>query len=357
MFIGGGDSYLYAFDKKTGEGSSGAAKCPIFRAPTRSTSPPRAVLMRMASGLHHGDRRLVDDPRRVGCQRHMQRHDIGRWQKVLERDERRGRSGRSWRLLYTTRAPTPCSIGARHFPTEPNPTSPTVRPPSSPRLSSSSESSAHPFPAASRHRARQASQRREHQQQRELGHGARIGARHVAHRHAAALRRFEIDGVDAHAELLNQLQPGRRFDVGRGNPLEHVQQHIGIGHLARERGAVGLRHDGNAQPVVFESGDFPAEAGRRAVMQNGFHACVCPELYELAAAAESGWSPSASSILSTSFHLAVRSTARNEPTFSWPTPHPMARCTIVTSSVSPERAEMMCSNPPHVRRPVPRPFP
>ena len=42
---------------------------------------------------------------------------------------------------------------------------------------------------------------------------------------------------------------------------------------------------------------------------------------------------------STSFHLAMRSLRANEPTLSWPVRQPIARCTIVTSSVSPERGQ------------------
>ena len=40
-----------------------------------------------------------------------------------------------------------------------------------------------------------------------------------------------------------------------------------------------------------------------------------------------------------SFHFAMRSEREKLPTLSWGTPQPTARCTIDTSSVSPERAE------------------
>jgi hypothetical protein len=46
---------------------------------------------------------------------------------------------------------------------------------------------------------------------------------------------------------------------------------------------------------------------------------------------------------STAFHLAMRSLRANEPTFSWPTCQPMARSTMVVSSVSPERADTMAA--------------
>ena len=48
---------------------------------------------------------------------------------------------------------------------------------------------------------------------------------------------------------------------------------------------------------------------------------------------------------STSFHFAMRSERANEPTLSWPASQPTARWTIVTSSVSPERAETIVPQP------------
>ncbi len=46
-----------------------------------------------------------------------------------------------------------------------------------------------------------------------------------------------------------------------------------------------------------------------------------------------------------SFHLAIRSERANEPTLIWPASQPTARWTMVTSSVSPERAETMVPHP------------
>ena len=60
--------------------------------------------------------------------------------------------------------------------------------------------------------------------------------------------------------------------------------------------------------------------------------------------------PSASSMRSTSFHFAMRSERANEPTLSWPASQPTARWTMVTSSVSPERAETMVPQPSVLRR-------
>src|SRR5882724_1875710 len=55
--------------------------------------------------------------------------------------------------------------------------------------------------------------------------------------------------------------------------------------------------------------------------------------------------PRASSMRSASFHLAMRSERAKEPTLSCPASQPAARCTMVTSSVSPERAETMVPQP------------
>ena len=48
---------------------------------------------------------------------------------------------------------------------------------------------------------------------------------------------------------------------------------------------------------------------------------------------------------STSFHFAIRSERENEPTLNWPASQPTARWAMVTSSLSPERAETMVPKP------------
>ena len=60
--------------------------------------------------------------------------------------------------------------------------------------------------------------------------------------------------------------------------------------------------------------------------------------------------PRRSSMRNTSFHLAMRSPRANEPTLSWPTLQPIARWTIVVSSVSPERAETIAGVAERLRR-------
>ena len=48
---------------------------------------------------------------------------------------------------------------------------------------------------------------------------------------------------------------------------------------------------------------------------------------------------------SISFHFAIRSERENEPTLNWPASQPTARWAMVTSSLSPERAETMVPKP------------
>ena len=60
--------------------------------------------------------------------------------------------------------------------------------------------------------------------------------------------------------------------------------------------------------------------------------------------------PNASSMRSASFHFAIRSERANEPTLSCPAFQPTARCTIDTSSVSPERADTIVREARGARR-------
>ena len=55
--------------------------------------------------------------------------------------------------------------------------------------------------------------------------------------------------------------------------------------------------------------------------------------------------PRCSSIRSSSFHLAIRSERAKDPTLICPERHPTARWAIVTSSVSPDRAETIVPKP------------
>jgi hypothetical protein len=81
----------------------------------------------------------------------------------------------------------------------------------------------------------------EHERERHLGDGAAVGPGQVAHRDAATLGRFEVDGVDADADLLDQAQLRRSRDHRLGHRLEHVPQHLDLGQQAPEPGLVALR--------------------------------------------------------------------------------------------------------------------
>ena len=86
-------------------------------------------------------------------------------------------------------------------------------------------------------------------------------------------RRVEIDRVDAHPELLNQLQPRGTLKRRGRRRLEHVKEHVCLTDLAHERVAIARLDDRNTQPIVFERGHFLAEPGRRAVVEDGLHVC------------------------------------------------------------------------------------
>src|SRR3546814_2805683 len=91
--------------------------------------------------------------------------------------------------------------------------------------------------------------------------------------------------------------------------------------------------------------DGSAKTGARAGVEND-HAATRPIV---AAKAEnpaySAPTPIAPSIRSISFHLAIRSERVKLPTFNCPAFQPVARCAMVTSSLSPERAETIVPQP------------
>ena len=58
--------------------------------------------------------------------------------------------------------------------------------------------------------------------------GAAVGARQVAHRDAAALRRLDVDGVHAAADFLDQLELGRGGDHVSSDGLEHMPKHLDL---------------------------------------------------------------------------------------------------------------------------------
>src|SRR5437762_7517868 len=113
-----------------------------------------------------------------------------------------------------------------------------------------------------------------------------------------------------------------------------MQQDIGVGHLAAERVLVGfVDNDGRE----IQLGYLLSQAGTGTVL----HYCLHFRRQPAKGAAD----PRAAWMRSPSFHFAMRSDRANEPTLSWPAFQPTARWTIVTSSVSPERAETTVCQP------------
>src|SRR5207248_4540857 len=100
------------------------------------------------------------------------------------------------------------------------------------------------------------------------------------------------------------------------------------------------------RPAVDNHVHRPAQLGTSVLINGTWYYCLTGEL-NFSGAAPAKWArgPSASSMRKHSFHFAMRSERANEPTFNCPTPQPIARCTIVTSSVSPERAETIAPHP------------
>src|SRR3984893_3742079 len=107
-----------------------------------------------------------------------------------------------------------------------------------------------------------------------------------------------------------------------------MQQHVGVAHLAQEFVLVGFVDNDGGQVHCANS---LLQPGTGAILQYRFHPVPHPP--KVAAG------PRAASMRSPSFHFAILSERAKEPTLSWPAFQPTARWTIVTSSVSPERAE------------------
>src|SRR5437899_11922802 len=113
-----------------------------------------------------------------------------------------------------------------------------------------------------------------------------------------------------------------------------MQQDVRIPHLALKRILVVLL-DNNCLDI--QRRDALPQPGTGVVLQYRLHLRRHP--------AKGAVGRRAASMRSPSFHFAMRSERAKEPTFSCPASQPTARCTIVTSSVSPERAETMVRQP------------
>src|SRR5215469_8170327 len=177
-------------------------------------------------------------------------------------------------------------------------------------------------------------ERRQDQQQRHFGDGMRVRSRHVADRDAPGAGGVEVDRIDPDPDLLDQLEPLRRLDDGGRHRLQHMQKNFGVRHFAPECILVRFVDDDRRE---IERGNSLPKAGAGAVLQYRLHRGRHP--------AKEAARPSAASMRRPSFHLASRSERANDPTLSWPASQPTARWTIVTSSVSPERAETTVRQP------------
>ena len=113
-----------------------------------------------------------------------------------------------------------------------------------------------------------------------------------------------------------------------------------LGQKPRIKRWIGFRADG--QFKAGQGGQLRRQPRPGIIMQHYFHGRDRPKW---APPANCARAPRLSSTRSASFHFAMRSDRAKDPTFNCPTPHPMARCTMVTSSVSPDRALTMPAKP------------
>ena len=116
----------------------------------------------------------------------------------------------------------------------------------------------------------QLAQRAQHQPQRQFGHGLAVGARHVAHRDSARAGSVKVDGVHAHADLLDQLEVRPCVHHGGGHGFQHMQQHLRIGDFAGIACGVVLIDDGHRHRAA-RGLDNGRKAGAGAVLQDGLH--------------------------------------------------------------------------------------
>src|SRR6185312_15723358 len=153
-------------------------------------------------------------------------------------------------------------------------------------------------------------------------------------------RRLQVDRVDTDADLLDQPQPRRRGDHRRRAALQHVPQHVAVRQQPVQRRTVALGADGDRQPRDRRKPS--GQVGTGGGVEDDLHARDRPST---APPAKRARAPRASSTRNASFHFAMRSPRVKLPTLSCPAPQPTARCTIVVSSVSPDRADTMAAKP------------
>src|SRR3989344_327856 len=186
-----------------------------------------------------------------------------------------------------------------------------------------------------------AAQHRHHQRQRHFGDRLAVGAGHVAHRGAVIAGGIERDGVHPDAEFLDQFELRRRSDEVGGDRGQHMEQRGDVGGDGVERfGLVDVGDDARTEDRV----DGVAETGAGTRVEDD-HATAPMLPAKAEKPANTASAPIASSMRSISFHFAMRSERVKLPTLSCPAFQPVARCAMVTSSLSPDRAETIAPQP------------
>ena len=171
--------------------------------------PPRAVLMRNASGFIDASARRVDHPARRRIERHVQRHDVRTLEQCLERhrqhaglaieivvvpdvvrdDARAKRAAEARDLLADVAAADDADGGRGNLPP------------------AGDDASAGGEIARERHHA---AAERDHETDRELGDRLPIDAWRPPHRDAVTPRGIEIDHVETDAVLADEAQLRQR---------------------------------------------------------------------------------------------------------------------------------------------------
>jgi hypothetical protein len=81
----------------------------------------------------------------------------------------------------------------------------------------------------------------QHQEQRELGHGHRVGAGGDGHRDPPGPRRRQVDLVDADPPLLDEPEPGRGIHEARGDGRDSAHEERRTPRQRQPVGGIGRR--------------------------------------------------------------------------------------------------------------------
>src|SRR5262249_34850564 len=144
---------------------------------------------------------------------------------------------------------------------------------------------------------------------------------HVAYGNTSFPRRFEVDGIDADADLLYQAQLPGFCDVGGGKRPQKVPDDVRLRQQGVKPDIIRFGATFDVQAPIDKRSDLPAPGGPRIVVQEDFH--------RFHGKASLGGSaprpPEASATRKPSFHFANRSERVNDPTFNKGAPQPAAR--------------------------------